>query len=64
MKLAALSIYRVGHRKVPHVPTREERMQAYYATRPVQFANTHFPHPARHRNPPKGRAGPTSRQYE
>ncbi|HZF98293.1 MAG TPA: hypothetical protein VEY92_08635 [Pseudoxanthomonas sp.] len=43
MKLAALSIYRVGHRKVPHVPTREERMQAYNAARPVQFANDRFP---------------------
>ena len=39
MTLAHLSIQRVGHRKVPHVWTPQERMAAWAATRTFQFAN-------------------------
>lgn len=42
MNLAHLSIARVGHRKVPRVLTNEERMRAYRALAPVQFANCSF----------------------
>lgn len=46
--LAFLSIARVGHsfwrrRKVPHVPTNTERLQAWRTFAPVQFANTVLP---------------------
>lgn len=41
--LAFLSIARVGHRKMPHVPTNTERLQAFRRYQPVQFANTTFP---------------------
>lgn len=40
--LAFLSISRVGHRKVPHVPSNTERLQAFRRYQPVQFANTQF----------------------
>jgi hypothetical protein len=43
MTLAPLSLYRVtGMRKVPHVPTNTERMQAFRQCQPVQFANAMF----------------------
>jgi hypothetical protein len=41
--LAFLSIQRVGFRKVPHVPSNTERLQAYRRFLPVQFANDLLP---------------------
>lgn len=41
--LAFLSIARVGHRRVPHVPDNTERLQAYRRYAPVQFANLQLP---------------------
>lgn len=48
MNLAFLSLYQVGHtfwkrRKVPHVYTNTERLQAWRRFAPVQFANHHLP---------------------
>lgn len=43
MNLLHLSLARVGnHRKVPRVPTNDERMRAYRAATPAQFGNHHF----------------------
>lgn len=56
MNLTHLSIARVGHRKVPRVLTNEERMRAYRAIAPVQFANTTFT-PGRLSVTPPSRAG-------
>jgi hypothetical protein len=41
--LSHLSIQRVTGRIKPRVPSPAERMAAYNAARPVQFANTRFP---------------------
>lgn len=41
--LAFLSLARVGHRRVPHVPDNTERLQAYRRFAPVQFANDLLP---------------------
>lgn len=36
-------IQRVGFRKVPHVPSNTERLQAFRRYQPVQFANNSLP---------------------
>lgn len=61
MNLAHLSIARVGnHRKVPRVLTNDERMRAYRALTPVQFANSYFtPTPDRSPISPPRDAGDT-----
>lgn len=42
--LAFLSIARVGpHKKVPHIYTNTERLQAWRRFAPVQFANQLLP---------------------
>lgn len=41
MNLAHLSLTRCGHR-MPHVPDNQERMQAFRALQPVEFANARF----------------------
>ena len=41
MNLAHLSLTRCGHR-MPHVPDNQERMQAFRALQPVEFANVRF----------------------
>lgn len=41
MNLAHLSLTRCG-RSIPHVPDNQERMQAYRALHPVEFANVRF----------------------
>jgi hypothetical protein len=41
--LAFLSLSKVDGRKVPHVLTNTERLQAYRRFAPVQFANVTFP---------------------
>lgn len=40
--LTYLSLQRVGHRHVPHVPSNDERVQAFRRYQPVQFANAVF----------------------
>lgn len=41
--LARLSLARVdGNRQVPHVPSNDERVQAFRRYQPVQFANAVF----------------------
>jgi hypothetical protein len=41
--LARLSLARVdGNRHVPHVPSNDERVQAFRRYQPVQFANAVF----------------------
>lgn len=62
--LAFLSLSRVGHhRKVPHVPSNTERLQAFRRYQPVVFANTKFNRspPSQLPNPsPAGRASSLS----
>lgn len=41
MNLSHLSLTRCG-RSLPHVPDNQERMQAFRALQPVQFANAIF----------------------
>lgn len=43
MNLAFLSLSKVDGRKVPHVLTNTERLQAYRRYAPVVFANVTFP---------------------
>lgn len=40
--LTHLSLYRVGFRATPHVPSNEERIKAFRAYQPVQQANALF----------------------
>lgn len=61
--LAFLSLSRVGHhRKVPHVPSNTERLQAFRRYQPVQFANTQLPRsrPANSPTPSPGWAAPSN----
>ena len=39
MSLAYLSLQRVTGNRWPHVPSNEQRVQAFRASQPVQFAN-------------------------
>ena len=51
--LAFLSLARVGHRKVPHVPNNTERLQAFRRYAPAQFANAYFSPPSPGPNQPQ-----------
>lgn len=42
--LTHLSLYRVGFRATPHVPSNDDRIRAYRMYMPTQYANAMFPH--------------------
>ena len=48
----------LGAYDIPHTPTNTERMQAYRAIAPVQFANTRFNSPLKDEQPRRA-ASPT-----